>query len=291
MSRAAGEANAVSHRPGLAVGDARAADENGTIMNSSEQPRTAFIGGGSGGIGAAVARTLLECGHRVVLAGRTASSLDATAKELDGGDLVDRVVVDLADPLACAAAVTDIGERHGSLDVLVVNAGGPPPGRVLAVEDETWRAAFDLLLLGPLALLRTALPGMAANGFGRVVVITSTAVRQPQPQLATSTVLRAAVTSAAKLASREYADRGVTVNCVAPGATLTPRRMEILSSRAAARGVDVTQAVAEDQAEIPAARAAEPSEIAAAVAFLASEEAAYVNGTVLTVDGGRTETV
>jgi len=249
--------------------------------------RVALVGGGAGGIGAATAAALVASGHRVVLAGRTESTLKDTAAAL--GDAADHVVCDLADPGEATAVVDEVLDRHGSLDVLVVNAGGPSPGEIFAVTDAQWHRDLDLLLLGPLALLREALPAMAARGFGRAVVITSTAVRQPQPGLASSTVLRAAVTSAAKLASRQYAADGVTVNCVAPGATLTPRRREVLRRRAEAAGVDLDTAAADDLADIPASRAADPAEIAAAVAFLASPQASYINGTVLTVDGGRTE--
>ena len=175
--------------------------------------------------------------------------------------------------------------------MLVLNAGGPPPGRVLDVTDDAWRAGSELLLLGPLRLARLALPGMASRGFGRLVFVTSTAVRQPQPDLAVSVVLRAAVTAAAKLLSLEYADHGVTVNCVAPGATDTQRRRDVLASRAARTGTPFAELDTADTAQVPAGRPGTPDEVGAAVGFLASAAASYVNGTVLTVDGGRTETI
>jgi 3-oxoacyl-[acyl-carrier protein] reductase len=255
--------------------------------NQHPSPRVAFVGGGAGGIGAAVAAALLATGHRVVLAGRTEKTLAETASALGGA--VGYRVCDLAVPAAAADAVTRVRDQYGSLDVVVANTGGPAPGGVFDVPAEQWHHDLDLLLLGPLALMRATLPAMAERGFGRVVVTTSTAVRQPQPALAASTVLRSATTSAVKLAAREYADRGVTVNCVAIGATLTPRRLEVVRGRADAAGIDVATAMAQDLADIPAGRAAAPGEVAAAVAFLASAEAGYVNGTVLTVDGGRTE--
>jgi 3-oxoacyl-[acyl-carrier protein] reductase len=255
--------------------------------------RAALVGGGASGIGRAAATLLAAAGHRVVIMGRTASSLDQAAGQIaaETGGEVQPLVHDLADPTSADAALAKAQELAGPLSVLVLNAGGPPPGAVLDLDDAQWRAAFDLLLLGPLRIAALALPGMADRGFGRVVVITSTAVRQPQPGLAASTVLRAATTAAAKLLSREYADRGVTVNCVAPGATDTPRRRQVLAARAARASQEPAQAAAQDAADIPAGRAGTAQEVAAAVAFLASDGAAYINGAVLTVDGGRTETV
>ncbi len=201
------------------------------------------------------------------------------------------LVSDVRDPGAAKTVIAEVEAGHGALDVLVLNAGGPAPGRITDIDDQGWRDAFDLLLLGPLRLARLALPGMASRGFGRLVFVTSTTVRQPQPDLALSVVLRAAVTAAAKLLSGEYAAHGVTVNCVAPGATDTQRRREVLAARAARTGRALEELDAEDTASVPAGRPGTPDEIASAVAFLTSADAGYVNGTVLTIDGGRTETI
>jgi 3-oxoacyl-[acyl-carrier protein] reductase len=226
----------------------------------------------------------------VVLTGRHEDTLAATAAELrqSTGARIDHLVGDIAAP---GRLLSETTERFAAPDVLVLNAGGPPPGGILGVRDEQWREAFELLVLGPLRLAAMALPGMAERGFGRVVVVTSTAVRQPQPDLAASVVLRSAMTSAAKLLSREFATSGVTVNCVAPGPTATDRRHQILTARAERLGSTFAEQDAADTATVPAGRAGLPAEVGAAIAFLASPAASYVNGTVLTVDGGRTETV
>ena len=253
--------------------------------------RTALIGGGAAGIGFAIARRLAPT-HRVVITGRHPEPLDRAAAALRErtGAAVGTLVSDIA--TADAAAVMDaMAAGYGPPDVLVLNGGGPPPGRILDVADEAWRAGAELLLLGPLRVARLALPGMASRGFGRLVFVTSAAVRQPQPDLAISVVLRAAVTAAAKLLAGEYAAHGVTVNCVAPGATDTQRRREVLAARAARTSRALEELDAEDTAAVPAGRPGTPDEIAAAVEFLASADAGYVNGTVLTIDGGRTETI
>jgi 3-oxoacyl-[acyl-carrier protein] reductase len=229
----------------------------------------------------------------VVISGRSADTLSATAAQLTqltGAD-VGWLVSDIRDSDSAESTIDEVERRHGSVDVLVLNAGGPAPGQILDIDDAAWLEAFELLVLGPLRLARLALPRMAKHGFGRMIFMTSTTVRQPQPDIATSVVLRSAVTSAAKLLSREFAADGVTVNCVAPGATATDRRRDILANRARATGVSYDELDAADVAGIPAGRAAHAEEIGAAVRFLASEAASFVNGTVLTVDGGRTETI
>jgi 3-oxoacyl-[acyl-carrier protein] reductase len=260
--------------------------------------RTALVGGGASGIGYAIAERLAPT-HRVVITGRRTGPLEEAAARIKAstGAAVGTIVSDIAAPasprgtLEMLDALGVVTPGAGPPDVLVLNAGGPPPGRILDVTDDAWRDGAELLLVGPLRLARAVLPGMAARGFGRVVFVTSTAVRQPQPDLAISVVLRAAATAAAKLLSREYAADGVTVNCVAPGATDTQRRRDVLAARAAQTGTPLSELELQDAQQAPVGRAGTPEEIAAAVAFLVSEDAGYVNGTVLTVDGGRTETI
>jgi 3-oxoacyl-[acyl-carrier protein] reductase len=260
-----------------------------TLTNQS----VAIVGGGSAGIGMATGRELALAGHHVVLVGRRLPSLQQTAKDIakETGAEVGTIVHDLSRADEAAGFLDEVKTEFGEPDVLVLNSGGPPAGRILSLGDEEWRAAADLLLFGPLRLAALALPEMASRGFGRVVVVTSTAVRQPEPVLAASVVLRSAMTAAAKLLSLEFAGQGVTVNCVAPGSTATDRRAEIVAARASAAGRSVEEMTAEDATTVPAGRPAQPREIAEAIAFLASRAAGYINGTVLTVDGGRTVTI
>ena len=230
----------------------------------------------------------------MIITGRHEENLIAAAKDIQGrhgGARVEYLVSDMTDPASAQASLSAAERLFGAVDVLVLNAGGPPPGRILALDDTAWREAFELIVLGPLRLARLALPAMAARGFGRVIAVTSTAVRQPQPDLALSVVLRCALTSAVNLLAREYASHGVTVNCVAPGATDTGRRRAVLENRARATGAAYADLDAADTSAIPTGRAADPAEIADVIAFLASEAASYINGTTLTVDGGRTETI
>jgi 3-oxoacyl-[acyl-carrier protein] reductase len=143
----------------------------------------AIVGGGSSGIGKATGKALALAGHRVVLVGRHVQSLREAAAEIseETGVEVNIFGHDLSQAESAGEFLTEVSARFGDPDVLVLNAGGPPPGRILDLTDRDWRSAFDLLLLGPVRLASLTLPGMAARGFGRVIVTTSTAVRQPEP--------------------------------------------------------------------------------------------------------------
>ena len=173
--------------------------------------RTALVGGGAQGIGRATAERLARAGLPVIITGRNEDKLIAAAKSIREnvtGARVDHLVSDVTDPESAATTLAAARALHGPTDVLVLNAGGPRPGRILELDDTAWQQAAELILLGPLRLARLALPEMAARGFGRVIVVTSTAVRQPQPDLAASVVLRAALTSAVNLLARSTRARG-----------------------------------------------------------------------------------
>jgi 3-oxoacyl-[acyl-carrier protein] reductase len=243
----------------------------------------AIVGGSSSGMGRAVARALAAEGCRVVLFARRADLLaDAAAaisRETDGDALA--VPGDVTDPTSLEGVVDRALERFGRLDIVVNNGGGPPAGDFESFTDEDWERAYELTLLSALRLTRRALPALRAGGRGRIVNITSQAVKEPNDGLLLSNVFRPGVIGWAKTISREEARHGVTVNSIAPGYIATERLRYLYSTEA-----DPEAAMARDADMIPAGRFGDPDEIAAAVAFLCSTGAAYITGTTLLVDGG-----
>jgi 3-oxoacyl-[acyl-carrier protein] reductase len=177
-------------------------------------------------------------------------------------------------------------ERFGRIDVLVTNSGGPPSGRFDAHDAAAWRAATELLLQAPLELARRVLPGMRERKWGRILCITSVAVKQPVDGLILSNSLRAAVTGWARTLANEEARHGITVNCLMPGHTDTDRVQELARATAAREGIAVEEVLARREREIPMGRIGTPREFAALAAFLASERASYITGTSIPVDGG-----
>jgi 3-oxoacyl-[acyl-carrier protein] reductase len=238
----------------------------------------AVVGGASSGMGLAIARTLTAEGARVTMLARDPERLAGAAAGIDGALSVAGDVRDLS---ALEQAVELTVAERGRLDIVVNNAGGPPPGTFESTAPEAWADAFELSLNSAVRLTRLALPHLRAGGRGRVVNITSWSVREPIPNLMLSNAIRPAVVGWAKTLAHELGPDGITVNTIAPGKIDTPRVRELWQ-----HWPDPEEAQARDIAAIPVRRIGTPEEIGAAVAFLCSEKAGYISGVVLAVDGG-----
>jgi 3-oxoacyl-[acyl-carrier protein] reductase len=244
---------------------------------------------GSRGFGRAVAEGLGGEGAKVALCARGEDDLaEATAAVKAAGALrVLPGVVDVTDPLAVDSFVLQVEREFGPVELLLVNAGGPPAGGFFELDDAQWQAALELNLLSAVRLCRRVLPGMMERGYGRIVQITSVAVRQPVENLLLSNVVRPAAHALVKNLALAAAPRGVTVNSVAPGFHLTSA-VERLVDKKLEQGVAATRAevLAGWEAEIPAGRLGEARELAALILFLMSEAAGYVTGQCIAGDGG-----
>jgi 3-oxoacyl-[acyl-carrier protein] reductase len=250
--------------------------------------RVALVGGSSRGLGFAVARELAVEGCRVIVCARDAAAVeDARARiaHETGADAAG-IAVDLSVPADVERVVALADEQFGAIDVLVTNTGGPPPGPFESHTALAWQAAITQLLESVVNLTRLVVPGMKQRGWGRIVNITSIAVKQPVEGLILSNSIRAAVTGFGRTLANELAPLGITVNNVMPGYTRTERLVHLAEHNARQHGTDVAQEYAAWEREIPMRRLGEPNEFAAVVAFLASERASFITGTSIAVDGG-----
>ncbi len=250
--------------------------------------RVALVAASSRGLGRAVAAELALEGADLILCARGEDALaDAKATiERETDARVVAVPADVSEPEG-VEAVVDAGLRaFGRIDVLVTNAGGPPAGPFESHSPETWRRAEKLVLESVLNLTRAVLPGMKERRWGRIVNVTSIAVKQPVDGLILSNSLRAAVTGFARTLANEVAPFGITVNNVMPGYTRTERLVELAAATAAREGITPEEAYDRWERQVPMGRLGEPRELAALVAFLASERAGYITGTSIAVDGG-----
>jgi len=257
-------------------------------MDLGLKGKVAVVCGASRGLGWACARELAAEGANVVVCSRDRERITEAAEKIEKetGAITLAVAADVSRPGAAEAVIGAALERFGTLNVLVNNAGGPPPGAFEVHGDDAWRSAFELNLLSVVRFCRLAAGPMKEAGGGRIVNITSVAVKQPVDGLILSNSLRAGVIGLAKTLAKELAPHGILVNNVCPGFIDTDRSQSLISGRAQKEGLTYDQALAGLCSGIPLGRLGRPEELAALVAFLAGERSSYITGATIQVDGG-----
>lgn len=262
---------------------------NGTVAYSLVS-RRALVCGSTQGIGRACAMQFARLGATVTLVARDTAALERVCEELPRGDgqKHDWVCADFDQPDVLLAAVTKHLAATGDVHILLNNSGGPPQGPIIEARPQDFLKAFSRHVICNQMLFQTVLPGMKAAGYGRVINIISTSVKEPIPGLGISNTTRWAVAAWAKTTAGEVAKFGITVNNLLPGYTDTARLTELMNAKAKAGNLNVEAVKTDLIAKIPMGRLASADEIAAAAGFLASPAASYVTGINLPVDGGRT---
>jgi 3-oxoacyl-[acyl-carrier protein] reductase len=262
-------------------------------MNVGLSGKVAMVGGASRGLGYAAAHALAREGAHVSLAARNGDALCAAANRLeqDTGRRVLAMPVDLSVRHDVERWFAATAERFGGVDLLFSNTGGPPPGPVLAFDDAAWEAAFAQLVLSAVRLVRLVVPSMQQRGGGSIVMATSSAVKEPIPNLALSNVLRASVSALAKTLAQELASSKIRVNQIVPGRIDTDRVRQIDEANARRNGITVAEQQARSAATIAMGRYGTAEEFGAIAAFLLSDAASYVTGASILVDGGLTRSV
>ena len=256
-------------------------------MDLGLRDRVAIVAAGSKGLGRAIAGALVAEGAAVVICARGREALDRACHEIAAaGGRCHGVVADVSVP-ADVTAVVDAAQRtYGRVDILVTNSGGPKAGRFDTLTPEDWDAAARVLLTSAVGFARAVLPGMRERRWGRILNVTSIAAKQPVDGLMLSNSLRAGVVAFARTLANEVAAEGITVNNLLPGYTRTERVVDLSAQMAASGGTTPDEVVARWEAEIPMRRLGEPREFAALAAFLASDQAGYITGQSIAVDGG-----
>ena len=258
-------------------------------MDLGLRDKVAIVMAASKGLGRACAAALAAEGARVTIGARGAQALEKTAHEIQQAtrSQVLAVPTDVTKAEDVEAIVTATVREFGRIDILVNNAGGPPAGKFESFGDAQWQAAFELNLLSTVRLVRLVLPHMRITGSGRIITIVSTSVKQPIDGLLLSNAIRSGVVGLAKTLSVELAPDNITVNNVCPGRILTDRLRQIYHiNERVQQGVSEEAMLKEMAQDIPMGRVGKPEELGALVAFLASQQAAYITGTTIQVDGG-----
>ena len=261
-------------------------------MDLGLRGKVAIVLGASQGMGRASARALGQEGCDLALAARKATPLGEAAEAIvkECGVKVFHQACDVTRDADRESFLAETLHRYGRVDVLVNNCGGPKPGTLKdAPTPKDWQDAFERSLLQVVKWTQAVVPYM--KGWGRIVNIVSTSVRQPIDGLLLSNSIRPGVLGVSKSAARELAPQGITINSILPGSIRTDRTIELAQARSSKEGVSVERVIEEKAREIPAGRLGEPDEIGAAVAFLCSKQAAYITGAALVIDGGLTRAV
>ncbi|MEE8201671.1 MAG: SDR family oxidoreductase [Candidatus Acidoferrales bacterium] len=262
-------------------------------MDLGLKGKVAVVAAASQGLGRAIAEELANEGARVALCSRDQERIEAAAADIrqkTGGEVLP-VVADVTKPAEVDRFVQAARERWGSVHIAVANAGGPPAKEFAATTLEDWQEAVDLNLMSSVHLARAVLPQMRRQGWGRLIFLTSASVKQPIEGLLLSNSVRSAVAGLSKSLANECAAENVLVNIVCPGFLRTERLDELAATLSEKKGVTPEKIFQAWTAQIPLARLGEPRELAALVAFLASERASYITGTAIAVDGGRTRSL
>ncbi len=262
-------------------------------MDLGLQNRAAFVGGSSKGIGRAIAAVLLREGCRVMISSRSEENLKqaADAMEAETGSRPEHIVCDMSRAEDIKKAIAMAAERFGQLDILVNNAGGPPTGTFEDLDERYWLFALDQNLLSAIRCVHEALPFLKRSGAGRIINVTSVAVKQPIDGLILSNTTRLGVVGMAKTLSRELAPFGITVNNVCPGNIATERLMALIEERAKRAGAAMEDVVAIEEARVPMGHLGTADDVGTLAAFLASAQARFITGATIQVDGGATTAV
>jgi len=263
----------------------------GRGLNLGLNGKRVLVTASTKGIGFAVAKKFLEEGSSVFITSRSEENVSRALKLLSEYGEVYGTVSDLSVMEDRERLVEEVGKVLGGIDVFVFNTGGPPPKPFLQTELEEWEHSYKLLLESAVHLTKMILPEMLDKGWGRIVYITSVAIKMPIEGLVLSNSIRLGIAGLMKTIAREVRGKEVTVNAVLPGYTLTDRMKQVLMSKAEREGKRYEDVVEEISESIPLRRLAEPEEVANVVVFLASQAASYVNGAFVPVDGGLIPTV